>query len=549
MPGMLTPLEEDLLAALDAAAIARHAARLRELTSNAAGSGEDGAIRLMTYIRAEVRAWDVPVTLHRFTAPVAVPGPARFTLARRDAPVEALALPGSGATPAEGITAELQVVPPDLDATDAAPDVGGAIALVDGPPTPELVATIAARGALGQVYVSPDETLRPTPLATPDGEPPDTPVILIGRAAGEGFRALRSAGPTPVALRARPGWEERRLALPVAAIAGIEEPDDFVVAGAGLGPASNGAPATWDAAGLLELCRVLAQHAPRLRRGLRLAWWPPGGGASWYVDRAWEDLGRHGAAYLDLANLGQSSATAPHAAPPLRWFLETTLREGGAGHAGQTAGAPHGGSVPFARLGLPTLGLGPGLAAADPDAAAVARDAALDAVLLARLCTSPLLPFDLVATARPIEEEIGAVLRAGGDAADLATLPARAAGLRAAAERFQLAALHIAQADSPHYEEGLDLANRALRQAVRRLIPLLHRSGEPYRPAPITAAPLPALDPARALAAAPDAAPPLDTHRLRAAAARERNRLIDALNAATDALNAALDALRPLGLG
>lgn len=548
MPGTLTPLEEDLLAALDAAAIARHAARLRDLAADAAGSGEESTTRQMAYIRAEARAWDIPATLHRFTAPVAVPGPARFSLARRDAPVAAVALPGGGATPPEGLTAELRVVPPDLAAAGVAADLGGAIALVDSPPAPELVAALAARGAAGQVYISPDETLRPASLAPDDGEPPDTPVILIGRAAGEGFRALCGAGPTPVALRAAPGWEERRLALPVATIAGVEEPEDFVIAGAGLYPAPDGAPATWDAACLLELCRVLAQHAPRLRRGLRLAWWPPGG-ASWYVDRAWEDLGRHGACYLDLANLGQFAAAAPHAMPPLRWFLETTLRDGGASHAGEFAAAPRGAAAPFARLGLPTLALGPSPSAADPDAAAAARGAALGAVLLARLCASPLLPFDVVATARLVAEAIGAASRDGGDAADLAPLPTRAADCRAAAERFQLALLHIAQADSPHYEEGLDLANRALRHAIRRLVPLLHRSGEPYQPTSVTTAPFPALDPTRALARLPDTAPPLDRHRLRAAATRERNRLIDALNAATATLDDALDALRPLGFG
>ena len=81
-------------------------------------------------------------------------------------------------------------------AADPELDLTGAIALVEGIPTLATVTRIAARGAIAQVYVGPDEVLRAVPLPGLWGQPAPTPVIAIGRAAGEGFLALCTAGPT-----------------------------------------------------------------------------------------------------------------------------------------------------------------------------------------------------------------------------------------------------------------------------------------------------------------------------------------------------------------
>ncbi|HET8632134.1 MAG TPA: hypothetical protein VFL91_32305, partial [Thermomicrobiales bacterium] len=174
MPGELTPLEEDLLAALDDGELARHRERLVALRAEAA-AGRD---RTPAYLRAVAGGWGLPLALHRFEAAVGTPRAARFSLARRNAPVDATVLPGSPATPPGGVAADLRVAG---DGEGDIADLAGGIALVDGAPTPAGVARLAARGARGAVYIAPDETPRPVAVGGPAGVAA-TPAIAIGRA-------------------------------------------------------------------------------------------------------------------------------------------------------------------------------------------------------------------------------------------------------------------------------------------------------------------------------------------------------------------------------
>ena len=195
--------------------------------------------------------------------------------------------------------------------------------------------------------------------------------------------------------------------------------------------------------------------------------------------------------------------------------------------------------APFARLGLPTIRL----------AAAQAGGLGACVPLLARLCTSPLLPFESAALARAVETRVRAVLDATGERLDLAALGTHATAFKGATERLQIALLHIAQASSPNYEEGLERGNRLLRQLNHTLLPTLWHPGDRYDTPPSGAAyPFPGLD-----AVGPfldsDGSDIAETMRLRAAAIRERNRVLDILHAATAAIDDALTDLRQLGFG
>lgn len=531
MPAELTPLEEDLLASLDR----RELARTREVLGIAPPNlGDDPERdRAGDTIRGKLRAWGIPFAVQRFETLVGVPGAARFTLARRDAPVPAIVHPYSAATAPEGIVAELRPA--------TAADLTGAIALVEGEPDRASVAQTAARGALAQVYLGPDETLRPVPLADAWGGAAPTPVISIGRAAGEGFLALCSAGPTAVRLAAEVAWQPRPARVTVATIGGADEPRDYLLAGAPLPPAPG---ASADAAAcLLELCRVAALHAGRLRRGLRCVWWPgnvaPAAGPLRYTDEAWEDLGQHAWGYVVLGDAARHPGLTGWAEGYLRPFAEAALRDGDLARPRWSAAPPFADLAPFARLGLPTLVLH-----THPDALPTFIP------IFARLCTTPLPPIDAPALARAIQERVGATLDAIGDRLDLAPLRARAAALYAAAERLQIALLHLAQADSTNDEEGIVIANRLIRRLQRILLPALRHPGDPYAAAPALAdAPLPGLAPALAYAALPASRTDPDAAGLRAAALRERNRLLDALDNASAAIDEALAALRPLGFG
>jgi hypothetical protein len=534
MPADLTPLEEDLLAALDR----RELARYREVLGTAPPeAGDDGERdRAGEYVRGKLRAWGIPATTHRFEALVGVPGEARFTLARRDAPVAAIVHPYSAATPPGGIVAELRPAAPDRPG-----DLAGAIALVEGEPEGAAVAEIAARGAVGQVYISPDEALRPVAVPGDWGGAAPTPVIGIGRSAGEGFLALCTAGATAVRLAASVTWQPRRAQFAVATIAGADEPRDYLLVGAATPPAPG---ANGDAAAcLLELCRVAALHAGRLRRGVRCIWWPggvaPAAGPLWYADQAWEELGQHAWGYVALHDAARLPGLAGWPEVHLRHFAEAALRDGDLAHPRWAAAPPFAAALPFARLGLPTLALG-------------TRPEDLPTLLpvIARLCTVPLLPLDATALARAVQERIGATLDALGDRLELGPLRARAAALYAATERLQIALLHLAQADSTNDEEGIAIANRLIHRLQRLLLPALRHPGDPFAARPsVSDAPLPGLAPALAYAASPEPHTAADALRLRTAALRERNRLLDTLNAATAAIDEALATLRALGFG
>jgi hypothetical protein len=226
----------------------------------------------------------------------------------------------------------------------------------------------------------------------------------------------------------------------------------------------------------------------------------------------------------------------------LQLVVEAALREGGV-RALTWAAAPESTLVaPFARLGLPAAQLAAGQA--DGIGACIPA--------LARLCTSPLLPFDVAATTRAIEGRLRAILELTGDGLDLGALRSRTAAFRAATERLQIALLHIAQAESPNYEEGLELGNRALRRLNRLLLPILRHPGDPYAataPANPGTALLPGLDAVLAYTSLPESRGADESARLRATAIRERNRLLDALNAGSATIDEALTALRPLGFG
>lgn len=533
MPEGLTPLEEDLLAAFDPGEIAVYAAGLTAALSDA------GRDRSTAFIRAQLRTWGITSTAERFDALVSLPGEARLSLARRDAPVPALTLPYSPATPAGGLVAELRATTPD-EAANA--DLRGAVALVDGAPTSALVALIAARGAIAQVYISPNETLKPTAVPSLWGGPAATPAIVIGRAAGEGFLALCAAGATPVRLSISASWTTHRLTMPVATIIGADEPDDFLLLGVPGPSPDDGVEA---AACLLELCRLLASHAGRLRRGVRCVWWPvgaaPTAGPVWYTEDAWEMLQQRTIGYIELhppKRRGGKTLSA-WSGRGVRAFAEMALREGGVRAINWADEPAPPSDLPFARLGLPTIRL----------AAAQAGGLGASIPLLARFCTSPLLPFESAALSHTIETRVRAVLDATGERLDIAALGTHTTAFKSATERLQIALLHIAQASSPNYEEGLERGNRLLRQLNRTLLPTLWHPGDRYDTPPSGAAyPFPGLD-----ALSPfldsDGSDIAETMRLRAAAIRERNRVLDVLHTVTAAIDDALSDLRQLGFG
>ena len=150
------------------------------------------------------------------------------------------------------------------------------------------------------------------------------------------------------------------------------------------------------------------------------------------------------------------------------------------------------------------------------DEANLVRDTKVYVHTLHRLLTDGVLPIDFVAHADALLAELAALRAALGAQFDLGRLVAAAQGLR-----------EVAAAG--------DASDRALMRASRALDPLYYTTGDRFDHDP--ALPLPAwpvLEPLRALA---KTAPESDAARfLTVSAMRGRNRLLQALLAATGAL-------------
>lgn len=518
LPGSLTPLEADLARRFEPARVARHLAAMAAQPRTSVAD----------YVLDTLRDYDVSTTRHQ-------PRPVRssatnvyFSLARREAPVEAIALPYSGITPQEGVVAPLHI-----PASNAAPD--GAILLLDTPPSPSAIASAASAGAVGVVYITGD---RADSGALDDfGHEAPIPAVAIGPAAGEGYLALAESGPVSVRLRVTRESRTETLSIPVASIGGTESPARYIVAG------THGAPtgSFWGAATLLEFCRVLASERARLRRGLRLLWWPtsdrPTATPQWYVEQAWYDLVSHAGAYVELADAPTNSATTARIEghPQWRWVAETTAREAGIERIAWQAPPGRPTSAAFAAAGIPTIALLYG-ANAPP----------LGLLLLARLCSYPLPPVDLTGVARVLETRIIEYATSSTEELDLGPLRARASAWRATAERLHLVALHVAQGEATNFDEGLEVLREVTDRLNRLLIPLQYRAGDRYRSAPLVDDLLPGLAPRVPMAlpstGAPHAAADWETR------LQERNRLGDALGEATRLANDALEALSELGI-
>lgn len=521
LAGSLTPLDADLMGRYDPARVERHVTAL-------AGSTPTSAIE---YLLAGLHDCNVSAVQHPVDVTVSGAGDVYFSLAGRDAPVAAVALPFSGATPPEGLVAPLQVGFADVA------QHGAAVLLTSRPAASDLHEA-TTRGAAALIYIAGDVANAATALEapTPSGSA-SLPAIAIGQAAGDGYVTLAESGPVTVRLRVAMMARVERLATLVAAVPGLDGGSHYIVAGAPI-VTGNGERGGLGAAILLECCRALASVRARLQRGARLLWWPggevAGAAAGAYVQHAWSELVAHAGIFIDFATGQPGDATwAGH--PQLRWLAESTWRDSGIERISWHMPPRTPAAAPFAAAGIPTLAVNP---EATPPTSLL--------LLLGRLCSYPLLPIDHVAAARMFEAEVLDRAAPLADEIDLAPLRVAASAWRAAAERCQLVALHAAQGDASNLEEGLALLNALTDRVNRLLIPGHYRAGDRYQVSALGADLLPGLAPTSLTSGARRSH--LETSDRPARYHRERNRLADAFREACRVTTEALEALERLGM-
>ncbi len=440
-----------------------------------------------------------------------------------------------------------------FDTAEVHADLRGKIALTDGLPMPAKVKQLTDNGALAAVFVMPGEGIHEgictTIWGAPDldnwGAQPTLPIVSVAHGDGQALIAALRGGArlaASVATRLETQWEP--CPVVVAEIPGTDDPERFVLLHGHYDSWHQGIGdnATGDAL-LLEVARVLAARGSgRLRRTLRIAWWPGHStgryaGSTWYADRFALDLAANAVAQVDCDSPGCRWATEYRGLACMAALYPMTAAavRDATGLASTRERPNRAGDYSFNNLGLPATLM---LSSTMPEAVARAhgyypvggcggniawhteddlldiadfgnlvRDARVYAAVVMRLCNAPVHPIDLGAELDEAAAALAAY-RAAAPGLDLAAVDAAAGRLR------QAVAGWAAGGDA-------EARNAAMRRASRLVVRSNYARLDPFRQDPaLEVPPLPDLEPALRLpklAAASHEAHVTATHLMRGA--------------------------------
>jgi len=516
------------------------------------------------YIVERLKALGVPVTLHTPELFISNPVRAELGITSADGATRALhARPPAMArsTGDNAIEGEVCYVPskyaggtsslfdlPDAARGGGADDpVRGRIVLTEGFSMPASVGAFERRGAIGEIFIHPGrnvhEGICTSIWGAPTGESivrkPAVPVVCINHPDGEALIADVQRGSVRASIMTwlREGW--MRCLLPVVEIRGQQDPDEFLLVHGHYDSWYEGIGdnATGDAA-LLELARGLWNLRDRLKRSVRIAWWPGHStgryaGSTWYADTFADEIDEHCIAQLDIDSPGCADATAYE---EVMWMAEAdglcrSSIQDALGLPAQRVRPLRAGDYSFNQIGPTGLymllsnipaeerqrrgyyavgGCGGNIAwhTVDDlmpvaDFEILRRDLMVYFTTIVRILNAPVHPFDYTA---PLKEMADAVARYQEAAAGEMDLASVSSALASAAEAL---AIWRHDADrrvtlAPGDEELRRHVNATLRRIARLLVPLNYARGERFDHDPaLKFGVLPRLEGAASLAAAP----------------------------------------------
>jgi hypothetical protein len=202
-------------------------------------------------------------------------------------------------------------------------DLTGKIVLTEGMSMPLRVRENELAGAVAQIYIHPGQpihegictTIWGTPTLSSLERKPKTPIICINNDDGKKLIELAKAGGLRVRLETKldEGWV--KCPLNSVWVEGTEDPDKYMLVHGHLDSWHEGIGdnATGGAA-LLELARVFTRNKSKLKRSLRICWWPGHSqgryaGSTWFADEYARSLARNCIAQLDIDSPGCRHAT------------------------------------------------------------------------------------------------------------------------------------------------------------------------------------------------------------------------------------------------
>ena len=535
-------------------------------------------------IAGRLRAAGVPVVMHAPEIYLSIPLSASVTAGN----IAYRAKPPSSAMPApDGVTGKLVSLKANPKALrsynrdvktlfggsiasidEAKRIVGGNIVIMQGFGNPALTSLIEEWGGIGLIAVNPGIDIHWGTCTTVWGSPdlqdmarkPKIPVIAMNNPDGQKLIALAAAGgEATIRTDLLEGWFTQN--VPVVTIPGAEDAEKFVLVHGhydswDVGVGDN---ATGDAT-LMELARVLWKNRARLKRSVKIAWWPGHStgryaGSTWFTDAFAQELDRNCLAQINCDSPGCRWATSYH---ETRAFTESAhiaagvIRDIVPDAEIATMRPPQAGDYSFNNIGLPSFfmlsstmpeaarreknyydvsGCGANIAwhtendtieIADRDI--LLKDMKIYMLSALRVANAEVLPFDWIATCDEFAATIDGYAVASKGLADLSASRTAVAGLKAALERLPAAA--IAR------------RNAALHELSRVLVPINYTQTPRFRHDPAyTVQPLPTI------AVAGDLAEIGDDHLRRVALVelmRGQNRLVAALGEAQRIVERAL---------
>ncbi len=274
----------------------------------------------------------VPVTVHEPDLYLSMPKPSSVKVGDREFRAKA---PSMSAIATEGVTAELVFIGIDRQAQVAddvfdfssaeilaRTDVRGKIVVTEGFAGPANVAEFEAAGAAAVIAVNFGVDVHWGTCTSIWGSPdlhdlprkPKIPAVAVNRPDGEALMELaRSGTEATVFANLEEGWYQSK--VPVVEIPGAVEPDKFVLLHGhydswDVGVGDN---ATGDAT-MLEVARLLWNNRDKLRRSVRIAWWPGHStgryaGSTWFADEFAIDLDENCVAQVNCDSPGCRWAT------------------------------------------------------------------------------------------------------------------------------------------------------------------------------------------------------------------------------------------------
>ena len=281
-------------------------------------------------IVARLRKHDVPVEVHDPEVFLSLPGKASVSV--HGATFKAKPMAMSVAHP-KGLTAPLAYAPAryargadelfsrNLVGGDDV-DLRGKFVVTEGFGMPGKVSHFEARGALGMIAVNPGRNAHwgicTTVWGTPDlrdlPRKPKIAVVAVNNPDGlQLIEAAKRGESATLTADMTEGWFKSP--VPVVTIPGTEEPEAFVLL--------HGHYDSWDFgigdnavgdATLLEVARVLWKNRDRLKRSVRIAWWPGHStgryaGSTWFADHFAIDLYENCIAQINCDSPGCRWAT------------------------------------------------------------------------------------------------------------------------------------------------------------------------------------------------------------------------------------------------